>query len=76
MTRFQMTALAAALLGAACVQAADGTVYGLIDTDLNYQHIDRDDGTSAMNKAQLKGSQLAPNRWGMEGTEDPIKLSG
>lgn len=70
MTRFQMTALAAALLGAACVQAADVTVYGLIDTGLNYQHIDKDDGTSATNKAQLKGSQLAPNRWGMKGTED------
>lgn len=70
MQKTRLTALAAALFAAAAAQAADVTVYGLIDTGLSFQHINPDNGTDSVNKMQLKGSQLAPNRFGFKGSED------
>lgn len=68
-----LSALFVGTLGAlfATGAAADVTVYGIIDTGLNYQHVDQDRaGTDATDQAQMKGSQTIPNRWGLKGTED------
>lgn len=52
-------------------QAADVTIYGIIDTGLNYQHVDQDESDAeAKDQFQMKGSQTIPNRWGLKGTED------
>ena len=67
----KLTAVAAALMLAGSAYAANAEIYGLIDTGLNYQHIDTDvKGTDSVNKMQLRGSQLAPNRFGFRGSED------
>lgn len=65
-------ALAATLAGFALnAQAANVEVYGLIDTGLNYQHVDADrTGVDDVSKFQMKSSQSTPNRWGLRGTED------
>lgn len=65
-------ALAATLAGfALSAQAANVEVYGLIDTGLNYQHVDSDRaGEDNVTKFQMKSSQSTPNRWGLRGTED------
>lgn len=65
-------ALAATLAGfALSAQAANVEVYGLIDTGLNYQHVDADrTGVDDVSKFQMKSSQSTPNRWGLRGTED------
>ena len=65
-------ALAATLAGfALSAQAANVEVYGLIDTGLNYQHVDSDRaGEDNVSKFQMKSSQSTPNRWGLRGTED------
>lgn len=65
-------ALAATLAGfALSAQAANVEVYGLIDTGLNYQHVDSDRaGEDNVTKFQMKSSQSTLNRWGLRGTED------
>ena len=65
-------ALAATLAGfALSAQAANVEVYGLIDTGLNYQHVDADRaGVDDVSKFQMKSSQSTPNRVGLRGTED------
>lgn len=65
-------ALAATLAGFALnAQAANVEVYGLIDTGLNYQHVDSDRaGEDDISKFQMKSSQSTPNRWGLRGTEE------
>ena len=65
-------ALAAALAGFALgAQAANVEVYGLVDTGLNYQHVDADrSGVDDISRFQMKSSQSTPNRWGLRGTED------
>ena len=65
-------ALAATLAGfALSAQAANVEVYGLIDTGLNYQHVDADRaGVDNVSKFQMKSSQSTPNRVGLRGTED------
>ena len=65
-------ALAATLAGfALSAQAANVEVYGLIDTGLNYQHVDADRaGVDDVSKFQMKSSQSTPNRWGLRGTEE------
>lgn len=71
MKKLSLTSLAAALALAGSAFAADVQIYGLIDTGLSYQHIDQDNGgNDSVNKFQLRGSQLAPNRFGFRGTED------
>lgn len=65
-------ALAATLAGFALnAQAANVEVYGLIDTGLNYQHVDSDRaGEDNISKFQMKSSQSTPNRLGLRGTEE------
>lgn len=65
-------ALAATLAGFSLnAQAANVEVYGLIDTGLNYQHVDSDRaGEDDISKFQMKSSQSTPNRWGLRGTEE------
>lgn len=71
MNSLKLTAVAAALMLAGSAYAANAQIYGLIDTGLNYQHIDTDaEGAHSVNKMQLRGSQLAPNRFGFRGSED------
>lgn len=68
-----LSALVVGTLGAlfATGAAADVTVYGVIDTGLNYQHVDQDRaGTDATDQAQMKSNQTIPNRWGLRGSED------
>mgnify|MGYP002800794617 CR=1 FL=1 len=59
----------AASLAAGAAQAGDVEIYGIIDTGLNYQHVDADTQEDATNQLQMKSSQSIPNRWGMRGTE-------
>ena len=62
--------VAVALLGAfaGSSMAADVTLYGKIDTGLNYQHVTKN-GTST-DTLQMKTGQSAGNRFGLKGTED------
>lgn len=57
-------------LCALCAEAADIQLYGSIDTGLNYQHVDADNGSDATSQLQMKSSQQTPNRWGMRGSEE------
>lgn len=66
----QAAAAACALAAAAAVQAEGVEIYGIIDTGLNYQHVDKDDGTASSDNLTMKSSQSVPNRWGMRGGED------
>lgn len=65
-------AVSAALLSLTFgAQAANVEVYGLIDTGLNFQHVDTDlPGEDASNNFTMKSSQSTPNRWGLRGHED------
>ena len=67
--------ISAAVLAAAfamgTAQAAEVELYGLIDTGLSYQHVDKDVANEdATDQLQMKSSQSIPNRWGMRGSED------
>ena len=64
------TFVAVAVLGAfaGSAMAADVTLYGKIDTGLNYQHVTKN-GTST-DTLQMKTGQSAGNRFGLKGTED------
>ena len=67
--------ISAAVLAAAfamgTAQAAQVELYGIIDTGLNYQHVDKDlANEDATDQFQMKSSQNTPNRWGMRGSED------
>lgn len=66
----QAAAAACALAAAAAVQAEGVEIYGIIDTGLNYQHVDADNGTASSDSMTMKSSQSVPNRWGMRGGED------
>ena len=69
--RSTVLALALSSIFLSGAQAADVTVYGIIDTGLNYQHVDQDKSdTEDKNQFQMKGSQTIPNRWGLKGSED------
>ncbi len=69
-TRHILTAAAVAAM-AFTASAAEVQIYGLIDTGLNFQSIDKDTaGSDTEYKGQLKGSQLVPNRFGFRGSED------
>ena len=64
-------AVFAAALAMGTAHAADVELYGIIDTGLNFQHVDAGiDGEDATNQFQMKSSQNTPNRWGMRGTEE------
>lgn len=64
--------LAALMLGAAgSAAAADMSIYGLIDTGLNYTRTDSDlKDADAESTFSQKSSQMIPSRWGMKGTEN------
>lgn len=66
----QAAAALFALAAAGASQAEGVEIYGIIDTGLNYQHVDRDDGTGSTDGFTMKSSQSIPNRWGMRGGED------
>lgn len=67
------TLLAAALLGsfaASAFAAPSVTLYGVIDTGLNYTHYRADDGkTASTNTFSMASSQTAGSRWGLRGNE-------
>lgn len=67
------TLLAAALLGsfaASAFAAPSVTLYGVIDTGLNYTHYRADDGkTASTDTFSMKSSQTAGSRWGLRGNE-------
>ena len=71
------TFVAAAVLGALAGSAfaADVTLYGVIDTGLNYQNTKTTSDVDALkadskNAFTMKSGQSAGNRWGLKGTED------
>ncbi|MDO5532819.1 porin [Sutterella sp.] len=66
------TLVAVAMLGAfaGSAIAADVTLYGNIDTGLNYERIDKDNNTDTTNTFQMKSGQQAGSRWGLKGKED------
>lgn len=67
----QAAAAMLAFAAGAAAQAADVEVYGIIDTGLNYQHIDPDNGRDdSTDTLKMSSSQSVPNRWGMRGSED------
>lgn len=67
------TLLAAALLGsfaASAFAAPSVTLYGIIDTGLNYTHYRADDGkTASTDTFSEKSGQTASSRWGLRGDE-------
>lgn len=67
------TLLAAALLGsfaASAFAAPSVTLYGVIDTGLNYTHYRPDDGkTASTDTFSMASSQTAGSRWGLRGNE-------
>lgn len=67
--RHALTACAVAAL-AMGAQAANVQLYGLIDTGLSFKSVDADNGKGRVDNLSVGTSQLAPNRWGMRGTED------
>lgn len=66
----QAAAALFALTAGAAAQAGDVQIYGIIDTGLNYQHVDADNGGDATDTLKMNSSQSIPNRWGMRGSED------
>lgn len=68
--RYMMTAVAAAATMACQSQAAEIELYGLIDMGFDFVSVDADDGTGRSDALTMGTSLLAPNRWGMRGTED------
>ena len=67
------TLLAAALLGsfaASAFAAPYGTLYGIIDTGLNYTHYRADDGkTASTDTFSMASGQSSGSRWGLRGDE-------
>ena len=65
------TFVAVAVLGAfaSSAMAADVTLYGVIDTGLNYIHTNPASGAST-SKFSMATGQTAGNRFGLKGTED------
>ena len=65
------TFVAVAVLGAfaGSAMAADVTLYGVIDTGLNYIHTNPASGAST-SKFSMASGQTAGNRFGLKGTED------
>lgn len=67
------TLLAAALLGsfaASAFAAPSVTLYGVVDTGLNYTHYRADDGkTASTDTFSEKSGQTASSRWGLRGDE-------
>ena len=67
------TLLAAALLGsfaASAFAAPSVTLYGIIDTGLNYTHYRADDGTTASTDTfSMASGQSSGSRWGLRGDE-------
>lgn len=65
------TFVAVAVLGAfaGSAMAADVTLYGVIDTGLNYMHTNPASGAST-SKFSMATGQTAGNRFGLKGTED------
>lgn len=68
--RHVLTVCAAAVMCATAASAANVQLYGLIDTGLNFKSVDADNGKGRQESLLMAASQLAPNRWGMRGTED------
>ena len=67
------TLLAAALLGsfaASAFAAPSVTLYGVVDTGLNYTHYRADDGkTASTDTFSEQSGQTASSRWGLRGDE-------
>lgn len=67
------TLLAAALLGsfaASAFAAPSVTLYGIIDTGLNYTHYRADDGkTASTDTFSMASGQSSGSRWGLRGDE-------
>lgn len=69
--RYMMTVAAVAATMACQSQAAEIELYGLIDMGFDYVSYDTDQaGSSRQDSLTMGTSLLAPNRWGMRGTED------
>ena len=68
---FKKTLAAAAILGAfaGSAFAADVTLYGVVDTGLDYVHTTKD-GADSTDDFTMKTGQNAGNRWGLKGVED------
>ena len=65
--------IAVAVLGAfaSTAMAADVTLYGKIDTGLNYTHVDTDvNGVDATDKVSMASGMNSGSRWGLKGTEE------
>ena len=70
---FKKSLVAVAVLGAAAfsAQAADVTLYGLVDYGFAYQHIDGDAaGVDATDSFKMNSGMNSGSRFGLKGTED------
>lgn len=70
---FKKSLIAVAVLGAAAfsAQAADVTVYGLIDTGIGYTNTDNGvAGEDDVSKFDMRSGQNSGSRFGIKGTED------
>lgn len=69
------TLLAAAILGsfaASAFAAPSVTLYGVIDTGLNYTHYRADDGTGSTDSWGMGSSQTSGSRWGLRGPKKSV----
>ena len=70
---FKKSLIAVAVLGAAAfsAQAADVTVYGLIDTGIGYTNTDNGvAGEDDVSKFDMRSGMNSGSRFGIKGTED------
>lgn len=70
MKKSLVAAVLAGAFAASAYAAPSVTLYGLIDTGVNYTHYRADDGTDSTDTFSMKGSQTAGSRWGLRGSED------
>lgn len=61
-------AVLGAFAGSAC--AANVQLYGVLDTGLQYKHVNPDDGTDGTDTFTMATGNQSGNRWGLKGVED------
>ncbi len=65
----KILACAVAAAFATAASAADVSIYGVVDTGLNYGH-SKVTGSSSSNTFKMDSGISAPSRWGLQGSED------
>ncbi|MCF0253184.1 MAG: porin [Duodenibacillus sp.] len=60
----------AAALAAAGAMAADVQIYGIVDTGLVFNAVNKDDGSGTAKSLEMSSGVSRGNRWGIKGAED------